>query len=238
ARAGVFARDGRNATVRSGRGPLEEGRQRARRAHAMQSRGEFRGPRAPRRPVHRCGDHGGPSAQPARTGRHPGNVGDGADMTVHFRGAIVALTLSLALGAHAQQPAPTPAPQPTPGPAPSAPQASPTQHTIAVPATLPGTPQATPPIPQPRPFKDVVAGAREMPGFFTLYEKDEKVWIEVKPEQLNTPYYLSINRTRGLGENFIYPFMVRGYVVEFRKVGSLVQLIAKNPRYGAKEATP
>jgi hypothetical protein len=64
------------------------------------------------------------------------------------------------------------------------------------------------------------------------------VWIELKPEQLNTPFYLSINRTRGLGEKFVYPFMMRGYVVEFRKVGGLVQMIAKNPRYKAKEGTP
>ena len=157
-------------------------------------------------------------------------------MTVHFRGALGALTLSLALGAAAQGPAPTPAPQPAP-PQP-APPATATQPTVAVPTTLPGTPQATPPIPQPRPFEAVIAGAKEMPGFFTLYEKDDKVWIEVKPEQFNQAYYLSINRTRGLGENFIYPFMVRGYVVEFRKIGSLVQLIAKNPRYRAKEGTP
>jgi hypothetical protein len=79
---------------------------------------------------------------------------------------------------------------------------------------------------------------RRSPGYFTLYEKEEKVWIELKPEQLNTPFYLSINRTRGLGENFVYPFMVRGYVVEFRKIGPLVQMIAKNTRFGAKAGTP
>jgi hypothetical protein len=83
-----------------------------------------------------------------------------------------------------------------------------------------------------------VKEAKELPGYFNLYEKDEKVWIEIKPEQFNTPFYLSVNRTRGLGENFIYPFMVRGYVVEFRKIGPLVQMIAKNTRYGAKAGTP
>jgi hypothetical protein len=84
----------------------------------------------------------------------------------------------------------------------------------------------------------VIKDAKEIPGYFTLYEKEEKVWIELKPEQFNKPYYLSINRTRGLGENFIYPFMVRGYVVEFKKIGPLVQMIAKNTRYGAKAGTP
>ena len=169
---------------------------------------------------------------------------------------IAALALALGTGAFAQDPKPpTPAPQtppgPTPGPNPTpppgpgphapppAPQSSPpTGTTAVVPTTLPGTPQTSPAIPSAKPFKDVVKDAKEIPGFFTLYEKEEKVWIELKPEQLNTPFYLSVNRTRGLGENFIYPFMVRGYVVEFRKIGGLVQMIAKNTRFGAKAGTP
>ncbi len=147
---------------------------------------------------------------------------------------IAAVALAIASGAFAQQPTPTPTPTPTP----PAPQSSPTGTTAVVPVTLPGTPQTSPAIPSPRPFKDIVKDAKEISGFFTLYEKEEKVWIELKPEQLNTPYYLSVNRTRGLGENFIYPFMVRGYVVEFRKIGGLVQMIAKNMRFGAKAGTP
>ncbi len=109
---------------------------------------------------------------------------------------------------------------------------------MAVPTTLPGTPQTSPPIPQPRPFKDVIKDAKEIPGYFNLYEKDEKVWIELAPDQLDKPFYLSVNRTRGLGEGFVFPFMVRGYIVEFHKIGPLVQMIAKNQRYKAKEGTP
>jgi len=164
---------------------------------------------------------------------------------------IAAVALAMGMSAFAQGPSPTPTPTPTPvptpnpppgpgpHPAPPAPQSSPpTGTTAVVPTTLPGTPQTTPAIPAPRPFKEVIKDAKEIPGYFTLYEKDEKVWIELKPEQFNKPYYLSINRTRGLGENFIYPFMVRGYVVEFKKIGPLVQMIAKNTRYGAKAGTP
>jgi hypothetical protein len=164
---------------------------------------------------------------------------------------IAAVVLAMGMSAFAQGPSPTPTPTPTPAPtpnpppgpgphpAPPAPQSSPpTGTTSVVPTTLPGTPQSTPAIPAPRPFKDVIKGAKEIPGYFTLYEREEKVWIELKPEQFNKPYYLSINRTRGLGENFIYPFMVRGYVVEFKKIGPLVQMIAKNTRYGAKAGTP
>jgi hypothetical protein len=155
-----------------------------------------------------------------------------------------AIALALAAGASfaqktPSQPTPTSPPGPVPSPGTPAPQASPSvTSTVQLPSTLPGTPQASPAVPSPRSFEMIVKDAQVMPGFFPLYEKDEKVWIELKPEHFNTPFYLSINRTRGLGENFIYPFMVRGYVVEFRKVGSLVQMIAKNPRYRAKDGTP
>jgi nitroreductase len=152
-----------------------------------------------------------------------------------FTRLVPALAVAVAFGApaYAQKPAATP-PAATP---PSAQPANGNAGTVNLPTTLPGTPQTSPAIPNPRAFNSVVRDAKALPGFFTLYQKEEKVWIELKPEQLETPYYLSINRTRGLGEGFIYPFMMRGYVVEFRKVGSLVQMIAKNGRYAAKEGT-
>ncbi len=109
---------------------------------------------------------------------------------------------------------------------------------MQLPTTLPGTPQAQPQAPSPRSFEAIVKDAKVLPGFFTLYQKDDRVYLELTPEQLDKPFYLSINRNRGLGENFIYPFMMRGYVVEFRKVGGLVQMIAKNRRYTAKAGTP
>jgi hypothetical protein len=131
----------------------------------------------------------------------------------------------------------TPAHPPAPAPAPKEQQPA-TTPTVQLPTTLPGTPQRTEHAPAPRPFESVVREATEIPGYFTLYQRDDKVWLELKPEQFNTPFYLSINRTRGLGEGFIYPFMMRGYLVEFRRVGNLVQMIAKNTRYVAKEGTP
>jgi hypothetical protein len=157
--------------------------------------------------------------------------------------AFVMPAAALALGssafAFAQKQPPTSPPGPVPSPTTPSPQASPpVTPTVTLPSTLPGTPQSSPAVPSPRPFDAVIRGARELPGFFPLYQREEKVWIELKPEHFNTPFYLSINRTRGLGEKFVYPFMMRGYVVEFRKIGGLVQMIAKNPRYTAKEGTP
>ena len=48
----------------------------------------------------------------------------------------------------------------------------------------PGTP------PPPRPFADVIKDAKEQPGLFPLWSKDDKVWIELKPEQFDQLYFL------------------------------------------------
>ena len=89
-------------------------------------------------------------------------------MKASLHNAVLIPALALAIGlstfASAQGPGPTPVPTPTP-----APQAAPAP---AGTSTLPGTPQTSPPIPQPRPFGDVIKGATELPGYFTLYEKD------------------------------------------------------------------
>jgi hypothetical protein len=127
-------------------------------------------------------------------------------------------------------------PNPDAPPVPTTP-AAPVVTTTA-PATPPGSVAAPPAQGQPRPFREIVKDAKEYPGLFPLWTKDEKVWIEIAPEQFNTPWYLQINRSRGMGEGFIHPFMARGYLVEFRKIGSLVQLVARNRRYVAQDGSP
>jgi hypothetical protein len=91
----------------------------------------------------------------------------------------------------------------------------------------------------PKPFADVIKDAKAFPGFFTLYQKDDKVWIEIKPEQLDKPFFYQINSTQGIGEGFLYPnWMLRGHMVEFKRRNNNVQLVAKNERYKANAGTP
>lgn len=113
------------------------------------------------------------------------------------------------------------------------------------PATPTGAPGATPaaaarPDPTaPKPFADVIKDAKVFPGFFTLYQKDDKVWIEVKPDQLDKPFYYQVNSTQGLGEAFTYPnWMLRGHMVEFRRRANVIQLVIKNERFKATPGTP
>ncbi|MET0681950.1 MAG: DUF5117 domain-containing protein, partial [Casimicrobiaceae bacterium] len=81
----------------------------------------------------------------------------------------------------------------------------------------------------PKPFAEVIKDAKEMPGLFRAWQKDEKVWIEVAPDQFGVPYLFTSNLSRGVGEQGIYGGMMLGdQIVEWKRIGNAVQLIAKN----------
>ena len=122
----------------------------------------------------------------------------------------------------------------TPPPSPAAPATAPASATPpATPATPPAAPGAL------RPMKDILKDANSSPGFFTLHQKDEKVWLEILPSQLNQPFFFSYNIPRSVGERGLYGSQMGGSkLVEFRKIGNQIQLIAKNTQFFAKEGTP
>ena len=122
----------------------------------------------------------------------------------------------------------------TPPPSPPAPATAPASATPpAAPATPPAAPGAL------RPMKDILKDANSSPGFFTLHQKDEKVWLEILPSQLNQPFFFSYNIPRSVGERGLYGSQMGGSkLVEFRKIGNQIQLIAKNTQFFAKEGTP
>ena len=102
---------------------------------------------------------------------------------------------------------------------------------------------AGPPLP---PFATLTQGARRIDGMLTLWQKDDKVWLELKPEDFNKPMFFSPKISQGLGEDGLFGgTMVRAYspwgapqIVEFRKIHGLVQLVALNETFRAKPGTP
>src|SRR5438552_1497286 len=52
---------------------------------------------------------------------------------------------------------------------------------------------------QQKQFADIVKEAKEHPGFLNVYTKEEKVWIEIRPEQFDRPFFMQVNRTHGVG---------------------------------------
>ncbi|WP_017878689.1 zinc-dependent metalloprotease [Janthinobacterium sp. CG3] len=93
--------------------------------------------------------------------------------------------------------------------------------------------------PAARPFQFVVKDARELKGLFTLWQQDEKIWIALRPEQLEQPFFLSYNVSHSVGERRLYAGQMGGSrIALWRRVGNQVQLIAKNTAYRAAPGTP
>ena len=88
-----------------------------------------------------------------------------------------------------------------------------------------------------RTFADVTKGAKVSAGFIPVWQKEDKVWIELKPEQFNQPMLFATQRSSGIGERVLYPhWMLVNHIVEFRRFGAnnaQVQFVAKNYSFGA-----
>ncbi len=98
-----------------------------------------------------------------------------------------------------------------------------------------------------RAFNDLIQGATVTKGWFTAYQKDDKVWLEVLPEQFNELFMMSINITHGIGEKNLYGNWMGGFgaagrgtrMIKFQKLNpSTIQVIAVNESVGPKNNTP
>ncbi len=130
-----------------------------------------------------------------------------------------------------------------------APPAPPPPGTVPAAAGAPGTSApagAAPPTAGPaaagarpdgtalRPFAEVSRDATRIDGFVPLWRKDERVWLEVTPERLGQPFLLSINISSSVGERGLYGgSMGPSWLVELRRVGNNLQLVARNTRFRA-----
>ena len=138
----------------------------------------------------------------------------------------------------------------TAGPATGTPAATPAAAAASAPApTTSATNTARPVLPLPGaapPFATVTREARRIEGPLTLWQKDDKVWIELMPSQLGKPFFLSPKIKSGIGEAFVlgglmaYPVNGAGgpQVVEFLRVHNTIRMQARNTDIAAKAGTP
>ena len=86
----------------------------------------------------------------------------------------------------------------------------------------------------PKPFADVIKGAKQDDGLFPIWRKDEKVWLEIPKTALNKPFLFTVNIANSVGERGLYASqMGQDWMAEFRRVGNQVQLIALNTKFRA-----
>ena len=137
-------------------------------------------------------------------------------------------------------------PTAAPAAAPANGRATPAAAPGAAPAAAPAVPAAPPAPGTPRPFNEVIKDAKRTDGLFPIYHKDDKTWIEIPEAQLNKPFFLSVNMSRGIGERMLFAGLMGAswyatggeYVAEFRKAAGNVQLLARNTTFIARPGSP
>jgi len=102
---------------------------------------------------------------------------------------------------------------------------------------------SAPPAPgQPPAFATVIKDAKKTDGLIGVWQKEDKVWLELKPEDFNKPFFLAPKLARGIGEAGIFGgsmyvpgSRVDDRIVEFRRVHNQVQLVAVNSDFIARD---
>jgi hypothetical protein len=112
-------------------------------------------------------------------------------------------------------------------------------------ASAPAAAALAPPAPgQPPAFATVIKDAKDSKGLITLWQKEDKVWLELKPEDFNKPFFLSPKISQGIGEAGFYGGTMigrwgragRAQLVEFRRIHNLIQLVAVNTEFAGGDA--
>ncbi|AFY42154.1 zinc-dependent metalloprotease [Nostoc sp. PCC 7107] len=88
-----------------------------------------------------------------------------------------------------------------------------------------------------RRFREIVKEVIKQEGLFTLYSNEEsgKVYLEIKPEQLNKSYLATVTLESGLGENGIYSGLpLADFLFYFRRVNNNLHFVIQNVKFRIK----
>src|SRR6516164_3545810 len=93
-------------------------------------------------------------------------------------------------------------------------------------------------------FDKVVKGAKEYDGLFKMYQKDEHLYVEIRPDQLDKPFLCPIAIARGAGLGGYTLNFEEQWVLIFKRTGDRehpgdkVHLIRRNVHFRAKPGSP
>jgi hypothetical protein len=90
-----------------------------------------------------------------------------------------------------------------------------------------------------RDFTELTRGAKKIDGMYTLYQKGDHLYAEIRPDQFNQPWILPITIARGMGQvGMPAGDMFEEKVFVFKRVGDRIQLVRRNIHYKATAGTP
>lgn len=123
----------------------------------------------------------------------------------------------------------------------AAPVATPTAaKPLASAATTSAAASSAAPNPNLRPFNDVVKDFKKTEGFFNVWQKDDRYYVELAESDFERPFYFAIHRTRGLGERRLFSGeMLNADIGVFhRAAGDRVQWLERNTTFFADGNKP
>ncbi|MBN3899436.1 MAG: zinc-dependent metalloprotease [Nostoc sp. NOS(2021)] len=92
-----------------------------------------------------------------------------------------------------------------------------------------------------QPFDEVIKDTQKSRGLFTLYRNKEKnkIYLEIKPEQLNKNYLATATLESGIGERGIYSGMpVQDFLFYFQRVDDKLNFVIRNVNFRTREGDP
>ncbi|MBN3958218.1 zinc-dependent metalloprotease [Nostoc sp. NMS8] len=91
------------------------------------------------------------------------------------------------------------------------------------------------------PFNEVTKDTQKSGGLFTLYRNKEKnkIYLEIKPEQLNKNYLATATLESGIGERGIYSGMpLQDFLFYFQRVDDKLHFVIRNVNFRTREGDP
>ncbi|WP_414752461.1 zinc-dependent metalloprotease [Anabaena sp. CCY 9910] len=90
-------------------------------------------------------------------------------------------------------------------------------------------------------FDEVVKDTEKLDGLFTLYRHKEKnkIYLEIKPEQLNKNYLATATLESGIGEQGIYSGLpLQDFLFYFQRVDKKLSFVVRNVNFRTREGDP
>ncbi len=98
------------------------------------------------------------------------------------------------------------------------------------------------PKPKYPPYAELLKDSKKLEGLVTLHRKDDTLFAELGPHQLDRDYIVLITIARGIGQTPILGGFSWGFgddaVWQFRKAGENIQLVRRNVRFTADKGSP
>ncbi|MGJ5673217.1 MAG: zinc-dependent metalloprotease [Nostochopsis sp.] len=90
-------------------------------------------------------------------------------------------------------------------------------------------------------FNTVIKDTGKQQGLFTIYrnKEDNKIYLEIKPEQLNKNFLATATLESGIGESGIYSGMpLQDFLFYFQRVNKKLNFVVRNVNFRTREGDP